>query len=335
MGPSFSLAFHNDDFAAALQLRVASFPKWPATKTAHTCGCGYICNSPSEAVHHNLGCAKRAGSTVSTRHKEVELYHARELRSRHVGVRLNAPALGPTGSTQHTYADLDILTSHAEGSIPLVSVDYTITSSLSKHGATEKAATEKKDRKYQGTVICAHAEVMGGFSNPLSSLLAYIAGFSDDINVQEDLHTIRCNTAKVIQMWNGRSLRRTPGLITSNQSTKLVMAHASLGDAAAPATENDVAAGHGEDEPSTAAAAEVDHSPPLENESSPLVPETQQKQNINVNFSSPTPNAKYQGCDAPPSGRSSKVLPSHVQQFSGCVTPPYASFLATKAQEQQ
>jgi len=137
-GPSFSFSFGRD-FAPALQLRIAAFAKWGPSKTAHTCSCKYMSRSPAEAVHHHLGCTKRQGSLVSTRHMEIELLHARMLRALHIGHRLNPPLAG------HLFGDLEILTCPGSNDVLMV-VDYTVTSSLSKYGGSSASATEKKMR---------------------------------------------------------------------------------------------------------------------------------------------------------------------------------------------
>ena len=100
---------------------------------------------------------------------------------------------------------------------------------LAKRGSSAK---EKKDKKYAGCqVITAQADVLGGFSNGLSSVVAFIASFADDdSSVKNDLSQLRCNTAKTIQAWNGRSLVRAAGLITSTTTPKLVIAQAAQDD---------------------------------------------------------------------------------------------------------
>ena len=199
-GPSPDFIFPSADFAAALRYRLALHENW-GSRTARLCVCGFQCNTSAEYSHHVLGCTKRKGANVSTRHTALKNEFAKACRENLLTTRVE-PKIA-----DGDYADLlcffppNDLDAAAE-----VIADFTVTSTLAKYGASEEEATKKKNARYDNkNLIVAQMDVTGGMSNAICGLIRHIANFSDD---EFFVQSLRERAAKTVQQFNGQILRR-------------------------------------------------------------------------------------------------------------------------------
>ncbi|NBO39880.1 hypothetical protein EBU99_15050, partial [bacterium] len=196
-GPSEDFVFPSRDFQAAIRYRLGFYDKWGA-RTSRVCHCKYRCESPAEFAHHILGCAKRKGINVSNRHTALK---------KEVAKACQEVFLHHKVEEQFAAGDLaDLIIFQPDEESPELIIDFTITSSLSKSGASEEEATKRKNKRYkEASLIVAQVDVTGGMANATCKLLNDIASFSDD---QSFIFHLRESVAKTLQRFNGIILRR-------------------------------------------------------------------------------------------------------------------------------
>jgi hypothetical protein len=200
-GPSADYFFPPDAFAAALRYRLGLFENW-GSKTSRRCnGCGLVLLSPAAFSHHILGCASRKGLGPAARHTELKNLFARACRE-NLLTHTVEPQL-----RAGDFADLSFFPPNESEDALQTVVDFTVTSSLARSGASEAAATKrKKDRYKDQNLVVAQVDVMGGMSNALVNLISRISSFANDDAGFHD--RLRTHTAKAIQVFNGLILAR-------------------------------------------------------------------------------------------------------------------------------
>lgn len=196
-GPSEDFFFPSRDFQAAIRYRLGLYEKWGA-RTSRVCHCKYRCDSAADFSHHILGCSKRKGINVSTRHTALK---------KEVAKGCQEVFLHHKVEEQFAAGDLaDLIIFQPDEATPELLIDFTITSCLSKSGASEEEATKRKNRRYkEASLIVAQVDVTGGMANATCKLLNDIASFSDD---QSFIFHLRESVAKTLQRFNGIILRR-------------------------------------------------------------------------------------------------------------------------------
>jgi hypothetical protein len=198
-GPSPDFSFPSENFAAALRYRIGLHESWGA-RTSRVCSCGFVCPSSAEFSHHILGCAKRKGAGVSTRHTALKNAFAHACRENRLTCRVE-PEIRAGDR-----ADLTIYSPDGAEDESQHTIDFTVTSCLAKTGGTEESATKKKNTRYETEgLVVAHMDATGGMSQAMCKIIRVISSFSEEEDAAARLRAI---AAKTVQRFNGEILRR-------------------------------------------------------------------------------------------------------------------------------